>query len=203
MRALQLLWLALAAVAARAETLYVTEKLNVGIYAQPTLEGDRIAVVRSADAVEKVGQEGKAARVRLNGGIEGWIDASYLEATLPLSSQLESLAAENARLRAAARAGAGAGTELKTLQSRNAQLQTELANAQRELEALQTKSAAPVTRPDDEIPVEPARPPDRAGLFSALWITAGVAASLALGFWWGYSTLERRVRRKYGGLKVY
>jgi hypothetical protein len=31
----------------------------------------------------------------------------------------------------------------------------------------------------------------------------GAAAALALGFWWGYSTLERRVRRKYGGLKVY
>jgi hypothetical protein len=32
-------------------------------------------------------------------------------------------------------------------------------------------------------------------------VCAGVA--LALGFWWGYRSLEQRVRRKYGGLKVY
>lgn len=192
-----------AVVAARAETLYVTERFDVGVYAQPSLAGDRTAVVRSADAVEVVGREGEAARVRLSDGTEGWIAVSYLEATLPLAAQLESLTAENARLRAAARAETGVATELKTLQERNARLQTELASAQRELEALQARAAEPVARPDDEIPVEPARPPERAGLFTALWTTAGVLAALALGFWWGYHTLERRVRRKYGGLKVY
>lgn len=202
-RALQLAWLVLAAVAVRAETLYVTESIDVGIYGQPTLEGDRVAVVRSAQALEVVGREGDAAQVRLRDGTEGWIAASYLEATLPLAAQLESISTENARLRAAARAEATTATEVKTLQGRNEQLRSELASAQRELEALQARAAASVPRPDDEIPVEPARPPDRAGLFSVLWTTAGIIAALALGFWWGYGTLERRVRRKYGGLKVY
>ncbi len=203
MKALQLMWFALAASAVRAETLYVTEKLEVGVYGQATLDGDRIAVVRSADAVEVVNREGAAAMVRLNDGTEGWIDASYLEADLPLASQLESLTADNERLRAAARADARSGAEVKTLQSRNVLLQTELAAAQRDLETLQAKAAPRAARPDDEIPVEAARPPDHARLFSVLWTIAGLAAAVALGFWWGYSALERRVRRKYGGLKVY
>ncbi len=203
MKALHLMWLALAAAAVPAETLYVSEKLEVAVYGQPTLDGDRIAVLRSADAVDVVNREGEAAQVRLNDGTEGWVDVSYLTVELPLASQLESLTEENERLRATARANAGAGAQSKTLQSRNAQLETELATAQRDLEALRAKAASPATRPDDEIPVEVARPQNYASLFSVLWMIAGVAAALGLGFWWGYSTLERRVRRKYGGLKVY
>jgi hypothetical protein len=34
-------------------------------------------------------------------------------------------------------------------------------------------------------------------------VAAGVAAGLAAGFWLGYATLARRVRQKFGGLKVY
>jgi hypothetical protein len=36
------------------------------------------------------------------------------------------------------------------------------------------------------------------------WMTASaIGAALAGGFWLGYATLARRVRRKFGGIKVY
>jgi ferric-dicitrate binding protein FerR (iron transport regulator) len=123
---------------------------------------------------------------------------------IPATRQLQALTAENERLRASARTDPAASGELKALKDRNAQLQADLAAAQRDLDAVQAKTAAPAAaRPDDEIPVETLRPANRSRLFSILALVTGAAAALAIGFWWGYSTLERRVRRKYGGLKVY
>jgi hypothetical protein len=121
----------------------------------------------------------------------------------PLAAQLEALAAQNEELRSEARARAGASADLKALQGRSAQLESELASARRELAALEAKSAVPTARPEDEIPVEPLRPAKHSRAALALWFAAGIALALALGFWWGYRSLEQRVRRKYGGLKVY
>ncbi|HJS21776.1 MAG TPA: SH3 domain-containing protein [Steroidobacteraceae bacterium] len=204
MRIVHLAWLLLAAFAAQAQTLYVTDQVQAGVYAQPTLDGDRVRVLESGDAVELVSREGDTVRVRLEDGSEGWIAGSYLVVDIPATRQLQALTAENERLRASARSNSTDGPELKTLKDRNAQLQSELAASQRDLGALQAKvKSSAATRPDDEIPVETVRPASRSPLYTALAAVAGGAAILALGFWWGYSTLERRVRRKYGGLKVY
>jgi ferric-dicitrate binding protein FerR (iron transport regulator) len=196
--------LLLVGLAAQGQTLYVTDKLQAVVYAQPSLEGDQVRILESGDAVELVSREGDNARIRLDDGSEGWIAGSYLVVDIPATRQLQALTAENERLRASARTDPAASNELKTLKDRNAQLQAELAAAQRDLDAAQAKPAAPAAaRPDDEIPVDTVRPASRSRLFSILALVVGAAAALALGFWWGYSTLERRVRRKYGGLKVY
>ena len=204
MRMLALPALLLAALAAQGQTLYVTDKVQAVVYAQPSLEGNQVRILESGDAVELVSREGDNAQVRLDDGSEGWIAGSYLVADIPAARQLQALTAENERLRASARTDSAASGELKTLKDRNAQLQADLAAAQRDLAAVQPKTTAPaVDRPDDEIPVETLRPANRSRLFSILALVAGAAAALAVGFWWGYRTLERRVRRKYGGLKVY
>jgi hypothetical protein len=196
--------LLLVALAAQGQTLYVTDKLQAVVYAQPSLEGNQVRILESGDAVELVSREGDSARIRLDDGSEGWIASSYLVVDIPATRQLPALTAENERLRASVRTDPAASNELKTLKDRNAQLQAELAAAQRDLDAAQAKPAAPAAaRPDDEIPVDTVRPASRSRLFSILALVVGAAAALALGFWWGYSTLERRVRRKYGGLKVY
>ena len=204
MRQLAVPSLLLAAFAAHGQTLYVTDKVQAVVYAQPSLEGNQVRILESGDAVELVSREGDNAHIRLEDGSEGWIEGSYLVVDIPATRQLQALTAENERLRATARTDSAASGELKTLKDRNAQLQADLAAAQRDLDAVQPKTAVPAeARPDDEIPVETVRPANRGQLFSILAIVAGAAATLALGFWWGYSTLERRVRRKYGGLKVY
>jgi ferric-dicitrate binding protein FerR (iron transport regulator) len=196
--------LLLVGLAAQGQTLYVTDKVQAVVYAQPSLEGNQVRILESGDAVELVSREGDNARIRLDDGSEGWIAGSYLVVDIPATRQLQALTAENERLRASARTDPAASNELKTLKDRNAQLQAELAAAQRDLDAAQAKPAAPAAaRPDDEIPVDTVRPASRSRLFSILALVVGAAAALALGFWWGYSTLERRVRRKYGGLKVY
>jgi hypothetical protein len=203
MKTLPALLLILVAAAATAETVYVAQNLETGVFAQPTLDGDRIATVRGGDAVELLNREGEAVMVRLGNGTEGWIAAAQIDSGPPLAARLDALSEENEQLRAAARTQASAGADLKTLQSRNTQLESELASARREVAALQAKAAAPAEKPDDEIPVEPVRPASYSRTLLAIWFAAGIALALALGFWWGYRSLEQRVRRKYGGLKVY
>jgi hypothetical protein len=34
-------------------------------------------------------------------------------------------------------------------------------------------------------------------------VIAAAVVSLAVGFWMGHATLARRIRRKFGGIKVY
>jgi Bacterial SH3 domain len=194
------LTLLLAAIPAYPETLYVTEQLVVGVYAQPDLQGERVAQIRSADAVEVLGRDGEAAQIRTADGAEGWVKASYLESAEPLAPRLAALEAENQKLRKA---------ESATTRVDPKPLQKEIADLRAALDAANRHAAEPAApspareRPDDEVPVETTKPVRNPVLRLTLLILAVAALGLAAGFAWGYRTLDKRIRAKYGGLKVY
>lgn len=192
--------LALVGLCAHAETQYVTDQLVVGIYAAADLAGERLAVIRTADSVEVLSLEGESALVRLEDGTEGWVKASYLEAEPPRSARVEALEAENRKLRAGA---AGPASEIAALQKTNVQLRADLESAREEVRGLQRAQAPPPQRSEDEVPIETVRPAENHGLLIGALVILLLAACLGGGFAWGYYTLERRIRRKYGGLKVY
>jgi hypothetical protein len=88
------------------------------------------------------------------------------------------------------------------------QLKNELANKQSELDAARRALASPAPASSGAVASDAASdasPGGAMGVISAhpwtLFIAA--AAALACGFWLGYSTLARRVRNKFGGIKVY
>lgn len=195
--------LALLAQLAAAETLYVINQMQAAVYAGPTLDGERLALVQSGEPVELLARDGAAAQVRLADGTEGWVEAALLTEEQPLATRIEALTAENERLRAAARSQSGSASELKTLKASNAELQAALDQAREEVSRVRaaTRSASP--RPEDDVPVQAVRRPSNGAMGRVLLEVLLAAGALGLGFWWGYSTLERRVRAKYGGLKVY
>ena len=94
-----LLLCAVASPAARAETLYVIEQLVVSVNSAPDSGGERIASVRSGDALEVLERSGDQVHVRTAGGKEGWIRASYLSAEEPLRQRLAQRTAEVAQLK--------------------------------------------------------------------------------------------------------
>ena len=94
-----LLLCALAAPAARAETLYVVEQLVVNVNSAPDASGERIATVKSGEGVEALERVREQVHVKLAGGKDGWIRASYLSADEPLRPRLAERTAEVARLR--------------------------------------------------------------------------------------------------------
>ena len=177
----------LALPAARAGTAYVSDELVLGVYAEQNGQGQRLATLHSGASVETLAVNGEFTQVRLSDGIAGWVKSAYLTTEEPATVRVKQLQEELDRSRATtpALAEAAARSELE-------QLKSALKDKQAELDAL--RAAPPV------------------GLMAAIsaavaahrWMGAAlVLAALACGFWLGYATLARRVRHKFGGIKVY
>ena len=200
---------------ARAETLYVIEQLFVSVNAAPDGSGERVGQIKSGDSVELIERQDEQAHIRLPSGEEGWVKASYLSANLPLNKQL------------AARA-----EELEKVRKEKAQLETDLAAAKKAATAAAAAArnapaatatpaptppaAAPTPVAESPPPPTPVSDPASQGappLFPEssmmpsrptwLWALGCSIVSLAIGFAIGWRLLDRRIRAKYGGLRIY
>jgi hypothetical protein len=196
---------------AHAETLYVVEQVVVSVNATADGSGERVGQIKSGEAIELIERQEDQAHIRLPSGEEGWVKASYLSASPPLQQQL------SARTE-----------ELERVRKEKTQLETELASAKRAAAAAAATAAkpapavaapTPVAAPPVEAPPTPsAATPDSSAqgappLFSESsvmpsrpsWLLAFGCAVVALvvGFALGWQLLDRRIRAKYGGLRIY
>jgi hypothetical protein len=216
---LWLLALALAAPAVHAEPIYVIEQLVVSVASAPGPDGERIAQVKSGDKLELIEREAEEAHVRLPNGKEGWIKASYLSAEEPLQHRLTERTAEVEKLKQE-------GEKLKQDMGR---LESELAAARVARKAASappsTSGATPTGTPaaantsTEAIPPPVAdalsggstpiretvflRSPDRPGQTPWPLVLGSSFVMLLAGFALGWKTLDRRIRQKYGGLRIY
>jgi hypothetical protein len=190
--------LAFAVPAARAETVYVIEQLVVGVNSEADESGERVSSIKSGDRVELLERQDEQAHIRLQNGTEGWVKASYLSSEPPLQQRLDARTEEVNKLK----------TEVSKLQS---ELKTVRLAA-----TAPAPAAAPTPAP---AAAEPSRNPDAAPpqdsppLFhgesrvksttSWKWTAGASAGSLLLGFALGWRMLDRRIRAKYGGLRIY
>ena len=169
--------------AAAAEALYVVEQLVVSVSSTPDADGERIASLKSGDRVELIERSGDTAHVRLANGKDGWLRSSYLSPEQPLRSRLQQSEAE-----------------VSGLKAQVSRLEAQLSAAS-SLRATAPLAAAP------EEAVAPAPLFSAAGEAAAprVWPWAVLSAALALvvGFGLGWWVLDRSIRKKYGGLKIY
>ena len=189
--------LALLSMQGVAATAYVSDELVLGVYAEQNSQGQRLATLHSGTSVETLAQNGDFTQVRLSDGTTGWVKSAFLTANEPAVVRVKQLQEELDQTRATtpALAEAAARREVERLKS-------ELAAKQSELDAARAASSDPA------VILSPASGPLAAIQAAAAprWpVIAGisVAAGLAVGFWLGYATLARRVRDKFGGIKVY
>jgi SH3 domain protein len=214
-----------------AETLYVIEQLYVTVNSAADGTGERVGQIKSADSVELLERQGDQAHVRLPSGAEGWVKASYLSADPPLRQQLntrveelEKVRKEKAQLEAdlaAARSAVAAATAAAKAAGKEAAshpapvaapssgnpsaaattpdnappaAEIEDANPASGTSGESVSQAPPPLFQDE--PMMPARPS---------WLIASLATLLALGagFALGWRMLDRRIRAKYGGLRIY
>ena len=212
-----LLALLLAPLAARvtAATAYVSDELVLGLYAEQNNQGQRLATLHSGASVETLSVNGEFTEVRLNDGTTGWVKSAYLTTRQPATVRVKQLEEELDQRRATTPALAEAAAR-----SEAQQLKRELAAKQSELDGLRGASAEPAgavslapggsASPSGSASSGGSVSPGRAvtGIAAVpsapLW-TWGVAILLALscGFWAGYATLARRIKHKFGGIKVY
>jgi uncharacterized protein YgiM (DUF1202 family) len=186
-----LLLSALAAAAGHAATAYVTDELVLGVYAEENQQGVRLTTLHSGASVETLSTHADFTQVRLGDGATGWVKTAYLTTREPATVRVKRLEEELDRRRAApaALAEAAARSEVE-------RLQRELAARQSELEAARAGHSPPAAAAG----VLPAR-----NASARPWgVVAGAACIAALlGFWLGYATLARRVKRRFGGIRVY
>ena len=163
----------------------------------PSNQGQRLATLHSGASVETLAQNGDFTQVRLSDGTTGWVKSAFLTTNEPAVVRVKRLQEELDQSRATtpALAEAAARSEVE-------RLKLELAAKQTELDAARAERSAPVTAsplklsPLDAIQAAAA---PRWPLIAAIALVIG----LACGFWLGLATLARRVRRKFGGIKVY
>jgi hypothetical protein len=212
-----------AAPALRAEPLYVIEQLVVSVNTQPDGSGERVGQIKSGDKVEVLERQGEQAHIQFGSGQEGWVKASYLSNDPPVRVQLDQREEEVEKLK---KEKTQLETELASAKSAAASAQASAQAALKAANAAQTSKAAPAPAPAPvaaapvptvstaAAPAAPDSPPQSAPpLFEEKpmmpsrpsWLLASGSAGIALvaGFVLGWRMLDRKIRAKYGGLRIY
>jgi SH3 domain protein len=197
--------------AASAATAYVSDELVLNVYAEENNQGQRLATLHSGASVETLSVSGEFTQVRLADGTTGWVKSAFLTAKEPASFKVKQLQEELDRTRATTPALAEAAAR-----SQVDRLTRELALKQAQLDAAQPGAAQPdAAQPDAAQPgasrgapgttratADPTNASPSRQTLIGVFCGASLAA-LAVGFWLGYATLARRIRRKFGGIRVY
>jgi SH3-like domain-containing protein len=175
---------------------YVSDELVLGVYAEQNNQGQRLATLHSGSSVEALAASGEFTQVRLSDGTTGWVKSAYLTTKEPAVVRVKQLEEELDRSRATtpALAEAAARKEVERLTRELEQARADLAAAR--------DTTSPAIGPAAAAPAGGFRAPP-GGITGPLIAAVAVAVALCGGFWLGYATLARRVKRKFGGLKVY
>lgn len=104
-----------------AETVYVTNNLQIGLHADKTTDSPIIKVMASGTPLEVIKAEDKTTNVRTAEGEVGWIDNSYLLQNKP-SSAVSASGADGTQEQ-----------QLKTEMVKNGELQVEVAELRKRL----------------------------------------------------------------------
>jgi hypothetical protein len=185
-----------------AATAYVSDELVLGLYAEQNGQGQRLATLHSGARVDTLGVNGEFTQVRLNDGTTGWVKSTYLTTREPATVRVKQLEEEldSRRATTPALAEAAARSEVEQLKRELAAKQSELDDAQRAL----APAAASGLAPSGGAAPGSARAGSAALTSAQLWAWGvSVPLALACGFWLGYAALARRIKQKFGGLKVY
>jgi SH3-like domain-containing protein len=215
-KCLAVLSLTLLTAAVTAAPAYVSDELVLGVYSEQNNQGQRLTTLHSGASVETLGVNGDFTQVRLNDGTTGWVKSAYLTTQEPAVVRIKQLQDELDRSRATtpALAEAAARSEVEQLKRELAAKQSELMAANAALAPTAGSGAGSSAGSGVGSGTADAGALTRAALSTAAgvatapaghaWIEiAAVPAALGVGFWLGYAALARRIKHKYGGLKVY
>ena len=198
-----------------AETLYVIEQVVVNVNSAPDSTGERVANIKSGDAVEVIERQNDQIHVHLANGTEGWVRKSYLSTEEPLQKRLserttevDKLKQDVTRLEAEVAAAKAASAQRAAATAPNGHTAPPAPASA----AATDSTSAPAHSADETNSAEPATaheppyfmtPPDSPAHPIWHWALGSFVVALGLGFILGWQVLDRRIRRKYGGLRIY
>ena len=182
--------------AARAETAYVTDMLQLGVHGAPDTSDTAFTFLKSADSVEVLERNLFYARVRIADGREGWVRTTFLVDEPPPRLRVETV--ENERDRTAA--------DLEKLRGRFNQQKSKLS----ELEGKLSVNEAGVRAEQEELEQLRAANDDLDERLETyryslpiFWFLISIILSLGAGVFAGWWWLDNRSRMRHGGFRVY
>lgn len=190
--------LTLLAANGRAATAYVTDELILGVYTEQNGQGQRLTTLHSGAAVETLAAAGDYTQVRLADNVTGWVKTAYLTTNEPAIVRLKQVQDELDRSRATT-----PGLTEAAERSEVERLKRELAAQEAGKESPKESSrAAPAGDPPSANAA--GRGDSARGSGAGSWISGlAVIGALIAGFCVGYTTLARRIKHRFGGIKVY
>ncbi|GMQ77245.1 MAG: hypothetical protein BMS9Abin01_2570 [Gammaproteobacteria bacterium] len=135
------LWLSVMTVPASADTVYVSDRFEIGIHESTNIDSVIIAVIPSGTPLEVLDRDGEFVEVSTPDGTRGWVDARYVVDEKPSVALLEE---RDAKLQEAVRSLGAARADVEVLRQRIAELQSDAATA--------TDGSADVAKP---VPLAP------------------------------------------------
>ena len=182
--------------------LFVSDKLVLNVYSEPEQAGSRVGTIETGDAVDELERGEGFVRIRLSDGREGWVGTNYLTTDAPAAVQLRDLQRQHKSTTQAV--DKKAAEEIARLKKESESLQTQL-------KQLKAAASASAPAPDDDGVLEGASPaPQQLAMVAPanssgsiwLWLLVVVLAA-GLAYAAGYQSLARRIRKKFGGLRIY
>jgi SH3 domain protein len=177
---------------AELNVVYVTDELRLGLYGTEETSGRALKTLISGSRLEILERSLMSIRIRTEDGDEGWVKTAYVVPSEPARRRLAALEELQADTAAAL---AERETEVQGLGQRIDELDLALAQAEQDTADL------PGIRAENES--LKASLSERGVTVPIVWFSIAVAISLALGTAIGHWWLGRKVRRQFGGVKVY
>jgi len=192
-RLIPILMVLLPMMAAAAEApVYVTDELRLGLYDGEQTTGRPFQTLLSGAKLEVLERSLMSVRVRTEDGVEGWVKTAYLVTAEPARRKVESLQRENEKM----------SGQLETLRTSAAESVARIKGLEADLAAAQQGIADLPELQQRNAELQSAL--DARGMKVALrWLVVATVAAFAAGCVGGYLWLDRRVRKRFGGLKVY
>jgi SH3 domain protein len=191
-----LAFLLCAAAAARAETLYVTDILRLGLHHAPDTSDEPFENLVSGAPLEVLEKTPNYDHVRTADGQDGWVKSAYLVAEKPAQLRVAELEAELTRLR---NEFAEARNARLVAEEEAGRLNKQISASSDSTDALQdTLSRLKQQNQNYEARLESLR-----GSLPLAWVGAALVVALVAGFLGGLWWLDALIRRRHGGFRIY
>jgi SH3 domain protein len=114
------------AVPANAETVYVTDRFEIGVHDNTNIDSVILTVIPSGTPLTVVDRDRNFIEVNTPAGIRGWVDAQYIVSEKPSAASLDE---RDEKLKEAVRSLGAARAEVEVLRQRVNELQRDAATA--------------------------------------------------------------------------
>ncbi len=188
--------LALCPLLASAQTVYVTDNLRLGLHEAADTSDRAFRTLESGQALEVLSRDRNYAHVALPDGTQGYVKAAYLVDDKPAKLIVAETQAESDSLR----------DELETLRQQFAGPAATIENLEQKSAELESTVSASETR-IAELEEENTSLRERQAAFSRslplTWVGGAIVVCLISGFLLGLWWVDRRIRQRHGGIRIY